>query len=106
MPARHTAGVNKWLNRQGAWQYALMLGVSTWLVAFIGYPLLDQFVGVHHHGSMIFYASYAAVGAAVSGTCARQMRLHRLSSQQRYSDPGPMLPYANLESRSNASKRT
>jgi hypothetical protein len=87
--------VSSWLNRRPAWQYALILGISTWLAVFIVYPLVDRFVGVHrlNLGSMIFYASYAAVGAAVAGTWGRQQRLHRLSSQQRYSTPGKMLPY-------------
>lgn len=108
-PARpgHTGHVDQWLGRRAAWQYALITGVSSWLLAFAGYWLVNRVGGFHIGlGSMIGQVSGSALGIAAGGTWARQRRLHRLSSQQRYGEPGPMLPYVGLAPGSDVDRRS
>jgi hypothetical protein len=93
-PRAHTHQVNRWLDRRAAWEYALIGGTGTWLLLFLGVMVLRQ-VAVLHAGLsfLIIRVSIGAVSATAAGTWERQRRLRRRSSRQRYSEPGPMLPY-------------
>lgn len=91
--------MNKWLDRRPAWQYALIAAISIWLLAFAGETLLF-WVMPHRPGLSfeILQVSLSAIGGTIGCVWGRQRRLHRGSSQQLYSEPGPMLPYVGLTS--------
>ena len=88
--------MNRWLDQRPTWVCILMFGVSAGVAGFVGAVLSNR--GAYHHklGSVIMQVCVSAVAAAAGGTYGRLRRLHRLSSQQRYSEPGPMLPYVGL----------
>jgi hypothetical protein len=85
------------MDHRAAWQYAIFVGFSTWSLLLLA-DVLTSWVGGRHLGlgSMIVQVSVSAVSASAGLTWARQRRLHRCGSQQRYSEPGPMLPYVGL----------
>jgi hypothetical protein len=82
------------VNRRSAWPYALIVGIGTWLLLILVDILVNR-MAAHHAdlGSMIIQVSLATASATAGLTLARQRRLRRGDSRQRYGEPGPMFPY-------------
>jgi hypothetical protein len=103
----HTGHVGKWMSRRPAWQYGLLVGVSTWLITMLGITLIDRLRAPHTGPgqSQVLTISLIAAWSALGQTWMRQRQLNRCGSQQRYSDPGPMLPYVGLTPTSDSDGR-
>jgi hypothetical protein len=85
------------MSQRPAWQYALFVGTSSWLVAMLGVTLIDRLTAHHAEpGWGIFSMSVCVASTTIGQTWRRQERSKRRGSRPRYGDPGPMLPYAGL----------
>jgi hypothetical protein len=99
----HTGHVGKWMNRRPAWQYGLLVGISTWLITVLAVTLIDRLTAPHTgpRQAQILMISFIAAWTTLGQTWMRQSQSSRCGSRQRFSEPGPMLPYAGLTSASD-----
>ncbi len=84
------------LSRFPAWQYAIMTGVSFGLRML----LIDLILWRRISSSGWITPTLFGIAFTAAATLDRPRRLRRRESRQRYSVPGPMLPYVGLTSAS------
>jgi hypothetical protein len=92
------------MNQRPAWQYGLLAGISTWLTTMLAVTLIDRLMAPHTGPgpSQILTISVIAAWITLGQTWMRRLQLNRCGSQQRFSEPGPMLPYVGLTPASDA----